>query len=154
MFIEAILQQLAKDRRIRLTDRGMALAGKGPQLSAEDEKLMDSIVSRYQDARFQPPTIKECQKEYDAPAKKVKQLIELAAAEERLVHINADMFMCSEAEVALRSELTEKMQGSEGMTLSEIRELLSTTRKYAVPICEYLDKVGFTKRSGDLRVLK
>ena len=38
-------------------------------------------------------------------------------------------------------------------TLSEIRELLGTTRKYAVPYCEYLDRTGFTRRDGDLRFL-
>jgi selenocysteine-specific elongation factor len=37
--------------------------------------------------------------------------------------------------------------------MSQIREILGTTRKYAVPLCEYLDSVGFTKRVGDLRVL-
>ena len=38
------------------------------------------------------------------------------------------------------------------MTVSEIRDLLGTTRKYAVPFCEYLDRVGVTRREGDLRV--
>ena len=50
--------------------------------------------------------------------------------------------------------LTEAMPDGAGLTLSEIRELLGTTRKYAVPICEYLDRIGFTSRDGDLRRLK
>jgi selenocysteine-specific elongation factor len=37
--------------------------------------------------------------------------------------------------------------------VAEIRDLLGTTRKFAVPICEYLDRVGVTRRDGDLRVL-
>ena len=37
--------------------------------------------------------------------------------------------------------------------VSQIRELLATSRKFAVPICEYLDRSGFTRRQGDLRVL-
>ena len=40
-----------------------------------------------------------------------------------------------------------------GLTVAEIRDLLGTTRKYAVPLCEYLDRVGVTRREGDLRVL-
>ena len=40
-----------------------------------------------------------------------------------------------------------------GLELPEIRDLLGTTRKFAVPLCEYLDRVGVTKRAGDLRVL-
>ena len=53
----------------------------------------------------------------------------------------------------MRELLREKMSGRDGLTLSAIRELLSTTRKYAVPICEYLDRIGFTRRVGDVRVL-
>jgi selenocysteine-specific elongation factor len=37
--------------------------------------------------------------------------------------------------------------------VAEIRELLGTTHKYTVPLCEYLDRVGVTRRDGDLRVL-
>ena len=36
--------------------------------------------------------------------------------------------------------------------VAEIRDLLGTTRKFAVPLCEYLDRVGLTRRDGDLRV--
>ena len=35
-------------------------------------------------------------------------------------------------------------QGGPGLTVAEIRDLLGTTRKYAVPLCEYLDRVGIT----------
>ena len=37
--------------------------------------------------------------------------------------------------------------------MAEIRDLLGTTRKFAVPLCEYLDRIGVTRREGDLRVL-
>ena len=45
------------------------------------------------------------------------------------------------------------MRSGSGLSMSEIRELLGTSRKYAVPLCEYWDKMQFTKRSGDLRLL-
>ena len=40
-----------------------------------------------------------------------------------------------------------------GATVAEIRDLLGTTRKYAIPLCEYLDRIGLTAREGDVRVL-
>ncbi len=39
------------------------------------------------------------------------------------------------------------------MSASPFRDLLGTTRKYAVPLCEYLDRIGVTRREGDLRIL-
>jgi selenocysteine-specific elongation factor len=35
--------------------------------------------------------------------------------------------------------------------MAELRDLLQTSRKYAVPIAEYLDRIGWTERDGDLR---
>ena len=39
------------------------------------------------------------------------------------------------------------------MTMADLRDLLNTTRKYAVPIGEYLDRIGLTRRDGDVRRL-
>jgi hypothetical protein len=39
------------------------------------------------------------------------------------------------------------------MTMADLRDLLGTTRKYAVPIGEYLDRIGLTRREGDVRRL-
>jgi selenocysteine-specific elongation factor len=49
--------------------------------------------------------------------------------------------------------VTEKLAEGAGLTVAEIRDLLGTTRKYAVPLCEHLDRVGTTRREGDLRIL-
>jgi selenocysteine-specific elongation factor len=59
----------------------------------------------------------------------------------------------SGVEQQMRAALTERLSGGQGLTVSEIRDLLGTTRRYAVPLCEYLDRVGFTERRGDLRML-
>src|SRR5207248_11768030 len=57
-------------------------------------------------------------------------------------------------ESEMRRRVTAKLaDGGQGLTVAEIRDLLGTTRKYAVPLCEYLDKVGVTRRDGDRRVL-
>ena len=39
----------------------------------------------------------------------------------------------------------------QGITVSAVREALGTTRKYAVPLLEWMDKQGLTRREGDLR---
>jgi selenocysteine-specific elongation factor len=43
--------------------------------------------------------------------------------------------------------------GGGGLTVAEICDLLGTTRKYAVPLGEYLDRSSVTRRDGDLRFL-
>ena len=61
------------------------------------------------------------------------------------------------AELVLTSELVERAgtivreAGTDGITVGALRERLGTSRKYAVPLAEYLDRTGITRRSGDLR---
>jgi selenocysteine-specific elongation factor len=77
----------------------------------------------------------------------------LAVAEGDLVEINQEMYLHRDDEARLRSLIGAALAGNEGLTVSEIREVLNTSRKYAVPLVEYLDRVGFTQRLGDKRKL-
>ena len=54
----------------------------------------------------------------------------------------------------MRRQLQRELANGKRLTVSEIRDLLATSRKFAVPICEYLDRIGFTRRDGDLRSLR
>ena len=151
--VETVLTRMEADGRIRLTQRGIALAGHGPQLSKKERSLVEEIVQTYRDARFQPPTIKQIKEETERNQASVGELVELATAEERLVKISSDYYLHADVEREMRDKLTQRMADGEGLTVSQVRELLDTTRKYAVPFCEYLDRIGFTKRQADLRVL-
>ena len=149
----AVLQRMAAAERITATDRGIALAGHGPQLSGQQRELVEQIVQSYRQAGYRPPSVDELKAQVSHNRAAVPELISLAAEEGRLVEISAGLYLDADAERRMRETLTERLSGGQGLTLSEIREILETTRKYAVPLCEYLDRIGFTKRQGDLRVL-
>jgi selenocysteine-specific elongation factor len=53
----------------------------------------------------------------------------------------------------MRCTVSSALENGKGLTVAEIRDLLKTSRKYAVPFCEHLDKIGTTRREGDLRFL-
>ena len=148
---DAILQRLAKNKLVRLTEKGVGLSDRGPKLSKGEQELLKNLIQRYREAAYQPPTVKECQQSATKNQQSVPELISLAATDGDLVEIGDKLYLHCEIEQQLREQLTEAL--GEGMTLSQIRELLGTTRKYAVPICEYLDRIGFTERNGDIRRL-
>jgi selenocysteine-specific elongation factor len=151
--VEAVLERMVREKKLRVSERGVALAGHGPQLSANEQKLVDEIVERFRAAGFQPPTVPELQKSVTKNQAVVPKLVELAAAEGHLIAVSGEFYLHREMESRLRESLGVELAGGKGLTMSEIRERLETTRKYAVPICEYLDRVGFTRREGDLRFL-
>jgi selenocysteine-specific elongation factor len=53
--------------------------------------------------------------------------------------------------VIARAEAIVRERAAEGCTVSQLREALATSRKYAVPLAEWMDAQGITRRVGDLR---
>ncbi|MGZ5299941.1 MAG: SelB domain-containing protein, partial [Actinomycetota bacterium] len=49
------------------------------------------------------------------------------------------------------AEATIRAAGGAGITVSALRESLGTSRKYAVPLLEWFDQRGVTRREGDVR---
>ena len=151
--VEALLSRMADQRRITLTERGIALAGHGPQLSVKDRQLIEEIVGIYRTSGYRPPTIVQVKAQVSRKQAAAPELIKLAAADGRLTQISNELYVDAELEQQMRAKLAQRLSGGQGLTVSQIREILGTTRKYAVPLCEYLDRIGFTKRQGDVRVI-
>jgi selenocysteine-specific elongation factor len=151
--LAAVLADMQRAGRVRINERGLALAGAGPQLSAAEQKLLAELVVQHQAAGFQPPTLAELKAANPKHQNVVQQLCRLAAANQQLVEISAEFFLHAECEARLRALIEQHCTAGDGFTVSQLREMLGTSRKYAVPICEYLDRTGFTRRQGDLRLL-
>ena len=151
---KAILARLADNKIIALTTRGIALPDRGPKLSTKEAELFEQLTIKYREAGLRPPTVKEIQNEASHHRQSIPQLIHLAEAQGQLVRLNDVLLLHAEVEQKMRLLLSTRFGNSNGFTVSELREALDVSRKYAVPICEHLDRVGFTRRNGDLRVLQ
>ncbi|MCE9528436.1 MAG: SelB C-terminal domain-containing protein, partial [Planctomycetales bacterium] len=149
----AVLERMANASEIRVSPQGIALVGQGPKLSRNEQALFQQLLEWFRVAGIQSPTTEECQQKASKNQASVPQLLALAAGDGQLVEISPGYYLHQEVESAARTTVAshEKMRSGAGLSLSEIRELLGTSRKYAVPLCEYWDKIQFTKRSGDLR---
>ena len=147
-----ILESLHRRRRVKMSGSGVALAGFGPKLSQNERKIMAELVENFRRAEFQPPTVKQCQMQATRLRNVIPQLIAVAAADGDLVEVSSEYYLHAEAHGRMCRLLADAMAKGHGLTLSQIREILNTTRKYAVPMAEYLDREGYTRREGDLRV--
>jgi selenocysteine-specific elongation factor len=150
--VHAEVDRLLAQKRLVGDLRRIALGDFKPRLSGNQRKLKDKIVSAYAEARFQPPEPGSFANQAGGNAASLKDLFEVCVAEGQLVPIADDLYLHSDAEAEMRRVVTEKLASGAGLTVAEIRDLLGTTRKYAVPLCEYLDRAGVTRREGDLRV--
>jgi selenocysteine-specific elongation factor len=142
-------------RRMLVGDaRRLARADFKPKLSVNQRKLKDKIVAALREAGFQPPEPGSFVNQAAGNAASLTDIFEVAVAEGELARVADDLFLHAAHDTEMRRRVTAKLAaGGPGLTVADIRDILGTTRKYAVPLCEYLDRVGVTVRSGDLRVL-
>jgi selenocysteine-specific elongation factor len=143
--VEAVLTLLREDRLIlregttfRLPEHSASTAGR------EDAGRLVETVRHREPA---PPTVKEL-----AAMGFGQELVRAACADRRLVRISPDIVVTPE--FLARAEAVVRERGAPpGMTVSSFREALGTSRKYALPILEFFDARGFTRRQGDVRIL-
>ena len=151
--VHAAVERLLQKKQLVGDLRRIGRADFKPKLSGNLRKLKDKLVADYKTAGFQPPEPKSFAGLAGGNAANLKDLFDVCIAEGLLVQISEDVFLHSDVDADMKRRLTERLAAGSGLTVAEIRDLLGTTRKYAVPICEYLDRVGFTRREGDLRLL-
>jgi selenocysteine-specific elongation factor len=149
--VQAAVERLIKMKQVVGDLRRIARADFKPKLSVNLRKLKDKVVAQFQEAAFQPPAPSSYAGQ--AAGSNIKDLFDVCVAEGLLVHIGEDVYLHADVEAEMRRRVAERLQSGPGATVAEIRDLLGTTRKYAVPLCEYLDRIGVTRREGDLRVL-
>jgi len=117
------------------------------RVSTTGSEDADRLVSAVSADETAPPTVRELTAAgYDL------ELIGAVSSEGRLVRVAADLVM-TPAIVERALELI-RTAGPSGMTVSDVRQALGTSRKYAVPLLEYLDARGLTRRVGDVRVAR
>ncbi len=149
--VHAAVDKLLAAKRLVGGEKRVALAEHKPKLSAALRKLKDKMVEAYKAAAFQPPEPKEFAPHAGGNAGGLRDLYEVCVAEGDLAALGGDLYLHAEHEAELRRRVRAKLDEGKGLTVAEIRDLLGTTRKYAVPLCEYLDRIGVTRREGDLR---
>jgi selenocysteine-specific elongation factor len=108
----------------------------------------DRLVVAVAAAELAPPTVRELTAAGFSP-----ELIRAACAEGRLVRVSPDVVITPDL-LGKAEAIVRAMAGPPGLTVSSFREALGTSRKYALPILEYFDAKGLTRRQGDVRLLR
>jgi selenocysteine-specific elongation factor len=151
--VSTLIDRLKAAGRVIADARTVALSGHVPKLSQAERKLKGEILEGYRNGGFSPPDPAEWSAKLPSRASTVADLLSLLVNEEQIVEIGPGFYLNSEAEAELRRRVADRLTTGAPMTMAELRDLLQTSRKFAVPIGEYLDRIGWTEREGDLRTL-
>jgi selenocysteine-specific elongation factor len=151
--IFGIVHRLEAAGKVAVEARTVALKGYEPRLNQAERRLKSELWDSIHRGGMSPPDASELAAAAGARAAVVPDLLALLRDEQKLVEISSNLYLDSDVEAGLRRKVIEHLSAATAMTMAELRDLLGTTRKYAVPIGEYLDRIGLTRREGDLRKL-
>jgi selenocysteine-specific elongation factor len=151
--VASLIDRLKSQGRLAVEGQTVALPGYEPKLSQAERKLKADLAEMIRKGGPSPPDAAELAAFAGARAAVVSDLLGLLREEGQIVEISPLLHLDADAEFELRRRVGERLKDGSAITMAELRDLLGTTRKYAVPIGEYLDRIGLTRREGDMRRL-
>jgi len=147
---EYVLGELSSQHRIVATDR-LALASHRVSLSPEEARAHAVIEALYREAGLAPPDEAALVGAANVAAPVVDRVAKLLVRQKRLVKIDTLLFHV-DALARLKADVRE-MKGLGGVDVPAFKERYGITRKYAIPLLEYLDRERVTRRVGNSRVV-
>src|SRR5262245_6278271 len=133
--LQATVDRLIKNKKVVGDARRIARADFKPKLSVNQRKLKDKVVEAHLQAGFQPPEPDSFASLAGGNTANLKDIFEVAGAERLLIRVTDEIYLHADIEAQMRRRLAERFASQPALTVAEIRDLLGTTRKYAVPIC-------------------
>ncbi|MHC4725308.1 MAG: SelB domain-containing protein, partial [Planctomycetota bacterium] len=131
-----------------------ALAEHREEFSDQEKKLMKSIEGLYVDQLFNPPMAEEIVEKTKTEASAVKKILQILLEQQILVKVENDMYFHQKAIERAEVLLREYIQKEGCLESVKFKYLLDTTRKYAIPLLDYFDTAGVTRRVDYTRYLK
>jgi selenocysteine-specific elongation factor len=148
---EQVLGTLSSRQRIVGRDR-IALAGHSVALTDEEGRARDAIVDTLRAAGFTPPDSSALAAHINVPVEVVTRIATLLVRRSVLVRVG-DLLFHESALARLKAEIQALRQSGavETIDVASFKDRYHITRKYAIPLLEYLDRERVTRRVGDSR---
>ena len=150
----AALTQLAVEKKLELQGETVKRAGTGITLQADEQQAKDNIEGAFRAAGLTVPSVKEVLSGLAVEAKRAEKLLHILLREKNLMRVSPELIFHHAALAHLKEQLlTYKKSKGERISVPGFKDLTGITRKYAIPLLEYLDRERVTRRMGDERVI-
>ena len=151
---DSLLKLLLFEGKIVERKHRFALPEHREAFSKDEQNLLQSIESLFRNRPFNPPKFEEVAEQAKAAPEKVQKILQILIEQERLVRVENDLLFHSEAIEKARQLLISFIKKEGKLESVKFKYLIDTTRKFAIPLLDYFDRIGLTRRAGYTRYLK
>ena len=147
----AAVDRLAQARKLEVSGDLIRLPGHGVTLKDEEAESKKTIEHAFATAGLKVPALNEVIAGLKIDKSRAQKIVTLLLREKTLFKISEDLVFHRSALEELRRIVAAQKTKSPKMDVATFKDLTGVSRKYAIPLLEYLDRERITRRVGDTR---
>lgn len=152
--LQALLEVMEKDGLVQDAPQTVALPDFSPHLDERQEKIFAWLESTYREGGLLPPRWSEAAAVTRLEPQEAQELLQYCLRRGTLVKVADDLYFHAGEIARAKEMLLDFLARSGEITVAQARDLWQTSRKYALPMLEYFDRLKITRRVGDKRVAR
>lgn len=148
------LEELGKQNKVVAQGELVKKPGTQVTLTPEEARAKEQIEQAFAKTGLAVPSVKEVLAQLAIESRRAEKILQILLREKVLVRVSPELIFHRDALARLPSLLQNyKKTRGERVGVPAFKELTGITRKYAIPLLEYLDRQHLTRRMGDERVI-
>ena len=148
-----VFDEAVRAGKIELAGELVRLAGRGVVMKDEEAESKKIIEAAFATAGLKVPALKDVLTGLKVDKVRAQKIVTLLLRDKILVKVSDELVFHHDALSALRKRMAAEKLNSPRLDVARFKDLTGVTRKYAIPLLEYLDREHVTRRVGDERVI-
>jgi len=148
-----VFDEALRARKIELAGELVRLPGRGVVMKDEEAESKKIIESAFANAGLKVPALKDVLAGLKVDRTRAQKIVTLLLRDKVLLKISDDLVFHQSALADLRRRMAAEKAKSPKLDVARFKDLTGVSRKYAIPLLEYLDREHVTRRVGDERVI-
>jgi len=149
----SVLGNLAEEKRLDVAGELVHLPGRGVAMKDEEAESKNIIEQAFASAGLKVPSLKEVLAGLKVDKIRAQKIVTLLLRDKVLIKISEDLVFHQSALMDLRHKIAALKTTAPKIDVAGFKDMTGVSRKYAIPLLEYLDRERVTRRVGDERVI-
>jgi selenocysteine-specific elongation factor len=149
----AALERLVRENKLEAVGEVVHLPGRSVVLKDEEAESQKIIEHAFASAGLKAPALKDVLAGLKVDKARAQKIVTLLLRDKVLVKVSEDLVFHRDALLDLRKRMSSEKLKFPKIDVARFKEVTGVSRKYAIPLLEYLDREHVTRRVGDERVI-
>jgi selenocysteine-specific elongation factor len=149
----AVMEMLVREKKLEAAGEVVHLPGHGVYMKDEEAESHKIMEQAFASAGLKVPALKDVLAGLKVDRVRAQKIVTLLLRDKVLVRVSEDLVFHRDALLDLRKRMSSEKAKSPKIDVARFKELTGVSRKYAIPLLEYLDREHVTRRVGDERVI-